>query len=245
MMSRALLDNNSNNEQENFIQSLLDVLGRENCSETRSVISQLFGFERGPQVSDIPLLMDFCIADLGCWGQKQKRKHDIETIRRFEKVDEFIAALRKVIKFTNDPEISNILAHFALEVEENPRVGFDLNNDTIAGLVRMHSQMNAVNRDRAEGFTKVPKKFFYDFVREVAQIYEELSGEKFKHHRIKGREEIYLVATPGHDFVRHAVNYLNFCARSAGHEESYSDVHEMNACEHARKWLNANREEVA
>ena len=243
MMSQALLDNSFNDEQENLIQNLLAVLRKRDCSKTRSVISQRFGFESG-SASDIPLLMDFCIGDLGRWEQKQKRKHDIETLRRFEKVDEFKVTLEKTIQFTDDPEISNILAHFAMEVEEDPRVGFELNNKTISGLMSMHRQMSAVNKDWTEGFTKVPKKFFYDFVREVAQTYEETSGEKFTHDRIKGEHGIYLVVTPGHDFVRHSVNYLNLCAQSVGHEENYSDVHEMNACEKARKWLNACREKA-
>lgn len=237
-MPQAIANKQHSYEQGVLIQDFLKILGKEECLKSREDIEQALN----GKTSRIPLFMDFAIDTLIYWENKKSRTNDYEHANQLEAAKKFRDCLEKTIELAQDQKVSDILEHFIYEVEENPQVGLALNTNTITGLVRMHSQMNTAMKDRLEGIRALPKGFLYEYVRELASLYENISGEVFTHHRDKNDEDKYVPRTQGHKFVSRGVSYLNAQAYLKGCSLKYDDIHEMNVCEKARKWLNSYRE---
>lgn len=255
------------------VEKMLSLVGKEGCKESKNKIFRTIGIIKDDMVlfddEGYALKTDFirgrALANLERIYRKKQAKHSVN----LKKITAFRNSLKKSINLMKDPAVIKILEHNSNEhIKEqkllqryeqmlNVSSNFEYNApknypETYRRMSELYEEMNwavlsnSHKRSKSKGRDSLAP--LYDYVYELAVLYEKLSKEKLSVRRHKGTEG-YDPITPGHDFVYTAIQLLNreFLAdNSEPLEEKYIKIYTSEniyvACEEVQPRLNRNKQ---
>jgi hypothetical protein len=244
------------NSDQYYIETLLSILGKEDCSKTSARIRQAFGLEIEKEKASSKL-ETFSIVQMKAVKSaqyliSQANKNQASSNAAYKsfskKIHGMKDALQKALKYANDPEIIKFLQHRAHRDEEvSPSVILASYEKLFGSMAKMGIELEMFLDDPNNAVGRPSLTEFYSYVYEVIRLYEELAKTKFTllRHKESGDKNAgkYLPITQGHKFIYHAAQYANDLAKELnGTVEGYTDNNIYNACEAAQLRLKAERQ---
>lgn len=217
-----------------FVQKLHAVLpggGRTNAK--RDITEAFFGSSRNRTPPNLLASATLAIDALKVGNQKAKIANNPEYKSFIKKIKKLRDSLREVVNYSRDKSIQVFFKQVASQEEE-------LSLDEFKQFFRYAQHIGFTLDLIFEKRTPVGRpslKPLYEFVYDVAKVYESASGKiftvfSFSHEAI----------TPGQQFVTVAMDWLNDFARdSMDCNSKYTKVNIYNACDNARTRLSKER----
>lgn len=243
-------------EEEKQIRSFLKVLKKDTCKITEKKLRDIFflpiGTAKTVSVPWINMRASKAIKSLE-EANLEKMYTKSKTQKRQEKsLQKLRKALIDVAKLMKDP---NVWEFYELHASQNHEVSRQTVINELIQFDRMTKrrilELN-ICLEKRKSTGRPSLQAFYDFVYDIAKIYEDLSGLHFKVDKQKGSigddAGKYLAVTEGHQFVCEAVKWLHkefsdpaLTIYPEYIKPEYSDKNIFNACEYARKKLRESR----
>ena len=231
---------------EEYVEEFLDILGKEDCEETRREIRLAFGFDpirMSGTLEDGTIIKDGCtISDIQTRAgmaldalEARQIDHDPNNYKHhiawIEKMNAFKDVLFEVLESVKDPEVSQVLVGFAQTDLDHPsKLVLDKHHAAFQTIESIANELKSIlDEDKKVGRPSLKK--FYDFVYEIALLYKKLSGQEFG---------IYNNPSLGYKFVCLATEWMHDLRETISISDlRYTEKNIENACEKALARMNS------